>query len=48
MDTISVYEKMPPELQINNLKYALTGGAPCSPEWMKKFKKVFPNAKLMV
>lgn len=48
MDVISVFEKLPPESQTNDLKYAITGGAPCSPDWMNKFKKVFPRAKLMV
>lgn len=49
VDMMSVFEKLSPEQQQQqNMKVAITGGAPCSPALMTKFKKMFPAAKLMV
>lgn len=45
---MSAFEKLPPELQDNDIKFAITGGAPCSPILMSKFKNMFPNAKILV
>lgn len=48
MDVIAAFEKLPLEQRHNEIKYAMIGGAPCSPVLMKKFKEMFPCAKLMV
>lgn len=48
MDVIAAFEKLPLERRDNEIKYAMTGGAPCSPVLMDKFKKTFPGAKLVV
>jgi len=48
LDTMSAFEKLPPEQQDNNIKIAITGGATCSPNLMKKFKNMFPRAKILV
>jgi acyl-CoA synthetase (AMP-forming)/AMP-acid ligase II len=46
---MSVFEKLLPEQQQQqNIKVAITGGAPSSPALMTKFKKMFPDAKLLV
>lgn len=45
---MSIYEKLPPEQQVNDMKLATTGGAPCSPIFIKKFNDMFPGVKLMV
>ncbi|XP_050052910.1 medium-chain acyl-CoA ligase ACSF2, mitochondrial-like isoform X2 [Aphis gossypii] len=47
LDTMSVFEKLPPEQQDNNIKIAITGGATCSPNLMNKFRKMFPRAKIL-
>ncbi|KAL5241656.1 hypothetical protein ACI65C_009066 [Semiaphis heraclei] len=47
VDAMSAFEKLPPELQDNDIKFAITGGAPCSPILMSKFKNMFPNAKIL-
>ncbi|XP_026809191.1 acyl-CoA synthetase family member 2, mitochondrial-like isoform X1 [Rhopalosiphum maidis] len=47
VDTMSVFEKLPPEQQKNNMKIAISGGAPCSPNLMIKFKNMFPRAKIL-
>ncbi|XP_027850755.2 medium-chain acyl-CoA ligase ACSF2, mitochondrial-like [Aphis gossypii] len=46
-DSMSAFEKLPPEQQDNDLKIAITGGATCSPNLMNKFKNMFPRAKLL-
>lgn len=48
VDILSIFENLSPELRGNALKLAITGGAPCSPDLMKNFKKSFPDAVLMV
>lgn len=48
VDTISALEKLPPELQDNDINLAITGGASCSPSLMSKFKSMFPRAKILV
>ncbi|KAL4143270.1 hypothetical protein QTP88_005621 [Uroleucon formosanum] len=47
VDTISALEKLPPELQDNDINLAITGGASCSPSLMSKFKSMFPRAKIL-
>ncbi|XP_015374859.1 PREDICTED: acyl-CoA synthetase family member 2, mitochondrial-like [Diuraphis noxia] len=47
VDIMSVFEKLSPKLQDNNLKYGITGGATCSPILMTKFNKMFPRAKIL-
>ncbi|XP_025420128.1 acyl-CoA synthetase family member 2, mitochondrial [Sipha flava] len=48
VDIMSVFEKLLPEQQQQqNIKVAITGGAPSSPALMTKFKKMFPDAKLL-
>jgi len=47
IDVMSVYEKLPPEQQVNDIKLAVTGGAPSSPGLINKFKDIFPKAKLL-
>ncbi|VVC42214.1 Hypothetical protein CINCED_3A019046 [Cinara cedri] len=47
VDVIAAFEKLPPEQRNNKVKYAMTGGAPCSPVLIKKFKKTFPGTKLV-
>lgn len=48
VDIMSVFEKLSPKLQDNNLKFGITGGATCSPILMTKFNKMFPRAKILV
>jgi len=45
---MSAFEKLPAELQDNDIKLAITGGATCSPILMSKFKDLFPKAKILV
>lgn len=48
MDVISAFKELPVDRRDNNLKVAITGGAPCSPALMKDFKATFPVVKLRV
>ncbi|XP_050428074.1 medium-chain acyl-CoA ligase ACSF2, mitochondrial-like [Adelges cooleyi] len=47
VDVSSYFETLPEAQRENDLRLAITGGAPCSPDLMKKFKRLFPRAKLM-
>lgn len=48
VDLIAAFEKLPSERRKNEVNCAMTGGAPCSPVLMSKFKKTFPKAKIFV
>jgi len=48
VDVLSVFEKLPPEQRDNDMRLAVTGGAPCSPDLMKDFRSMFPGIKLVV
>ncbi|XP_060838688.1 medium-chain acyl-CoA ligase ACSF2, mitochondrial-like [Rhopalosiphum padi] len=47
VDTMSIFEKLPPEKQDNNIEMTITGGATCSPNLMIKYKNMFPRAKIL-
>ncbi|XP_050548344.1 medium-chain acyl-CoA ligase ACSF2, mitochondrial-like isoform X4 [Daktulosphaira vitifoliae] len=46
VDIMEIIEKMTTDKRENNLKFAITGGAPCSTDLMKKFKRLFPKVIL--
>ncbi|VVC42217.1 AMP-dependent synthetase/ligase,AMP-binding enzyme, C-terminal domain [Cinara cedri] len=46
VDIISIFEKLSSEQRENDVRLAITGGAPCSPNLMNKFKKLFPGVTL--
>ncbi|XP_050428075.1 medium-chain acyl-CoA ligase ACSF2, mitochondrial-like [Adelges cooleyi] len=47
VDVSLYFETLAEAQKENDLRLAITGGAPCSPDLMKKFKLQFPRAKLM-
>lgn len=48
LDIMSVFDKLPLEQREIDVRLAITGGAPCSADLIKKFRKSFPGVKLMV